>query len=146
MLDSGESGCCYVDRHGKWTLVYDDTMPLARVRFTVAHELGHIFLGHELEAGFSHYRKIREGKPKEETQADEFAAHLLAPACVLWALNITSTEDIAALCCISKQAAHTRAQRMAVLRGRNMFLTHPLERKLFAAFEPWIEKQKNPPK
>lgn len=145
MLADGESGCCFIDRESKWTLVYDDTMPLGRVRFTVAHELGHILLGHEIEAGFGHYRKIREGKPIVETQADEFAARLLAPACVLWALDVTTAEDIAAICGISMQAARLRAQRMAVLRERGMFLSHPLERKLFEAFKPWIEEQKSRP-
>ncbi len=126
-------------------MVYDDSMPLSRVRFTIAHELGHILLGHEIVAGFSHFRKIQEGKPIEETQADEFAARVLAPACVLWALGASTADDIAALCGISKQAAQTRAQRMAVLRKRNKFLTHPLEKKLFAQFQPWIEEQKNRP-
>lgn len=140
-----ESGCGIVDKNGLWTIVFDDAEPPGRIRYTIAHELGHILLGHELEAGFKHYRKIREGKPITETQADEFAERVLAPACVLWALGVSSAEDIAALCGISQKAARIRAQRMAVLMERDKFLTHPLEKKLFAAFEPWIEKQKNRP-
>lgn len=145
LLKPLESGCSMVDRQGKWTIVYDDFDPPGRARFTIAHEIGHILLGHEIEAGFGHYRKIVEGKPITETQADEFAARLLAPACVLWALDISAADDIAALCGISRKAAEYRAKRMAVLRERNMFLTHPLEKKVFAAFEPWINQQKNRP-
>lgn len=137
-----ESGCSLVDKQGKWTIVYDDAETLGRTRFTIAHELGHILLGHELEAGFGHYRKISEGKPITETQADEFAARLLAPACVLWALDVFGTDEIAELCEISHKAAEFRAKRMAVLKGRNMFLTHPLEKQLYKNFEPWIS-QKN---
>lgn len=137
-----ESGCCFVDRQGNWTIVYDDSETPGRMRFTIAHELGHILLGHELEAGFEHLRRISEGKPITETQADEFAARLLAPACVLWALNVTSADDIAALCEISQKAAKIRAKRMAVLKERNMFLTHPLERKLYESFKPWIEQHR----
>ncbi|MBP0983034.1 MAG: ImmA/IrrE family metallo-endopeptidase [Oscillospiraceae bacterium] len=145
MLRPKESGCCFIDKQGKWTIVYDDSESPDRNRFTIAHELGHILLGHEIEAGFGHFRRIVEGKPITETQADEFAARLLAPACVLWALDVSSAGDIAALCGISDTAARIRAKRMAVLKERNMFLTHPLEKKLFAAFEPWIEQQKNRP-
>lgn len=144
-LRPSESGCCFVNKQGKWTIVYDDSEAPGRVRFTIAHELGHILLGHELEAGFEHFRRISEGKPITETQADEFAARLLAPACVLWALGVSSAADIAALCGISEKAARIRAKRMAVLKDRNMFLTHPLEKKLYTAFEPWITQQKSRP-
>lgn len=138
-----ESGCSLVDKQGKWTIIYDDTETLGRTRFTIAHELGHILLGHELEAGFGHYRKISEGKLITETQADEFAARLLAPACVLWALDVFGADEIAELCEISHKAAEFRAQRMAILKERNMFLTHPLEKQLYKAFEPWISQQKS---
>lgn len=139
-----ESGCSLVDKQGKWTIVYDDTETIGRIRFTIAHELGHILLGHELEAGFTHYRKISEGKPTTETQADEFATRLLAPACVLWALNAFSADEITEICEISHKAAEFRAKRMGTLKERDMFLTHPLEKKLYKAFEPWIEQQKRP--
>lgn len=102
-------------------------------------------LGHELTTGFNHYRRITTGKPAQETQADEFAARLLAPACVLWALNINTANEIAAICDISQTAAAYRAKRMEVLLQRNMFLSHPLERKVYNAFSPWIETQKSRP-
>lgn len=141
-----ESGCSLVDKRGKWTIIYDDTETLGRIRFTIAHELGHILLGHELEAGFGHYRKISEGKPITETQADEFAARLLAPACVLWALDVYTAEAIMRVCDISAPAAQFRADRMQVLRDRGQFLISPLERQVYEMFQPWIYEQKNRPK
>ena len=30
-----------------WTIVYDDSLPAEESRFVIAHELGHIFLGHD---------------------------------------------------------------------------------------------------
>lgn len=115
------------------------------MRFTIAHELGHILLGHELSDGFGHFRTASDKRPAAERQADEFAARLLAPACVLWALDVYSAEDIAALCDISFTAAQFRAERMMVLRERGKFLTSPLEQQVFEIFQPWIEQQKNRP-
>ena len=142
LLSPSEYGCSMVDRAGKWIIVYEDTDPPARIRFTIAHELGHILLGHEISAGFGHYRRIYGNKPANETQADEFAVRLLAPACVLWALNATTPEEIAEVCEISRTAAQYRAKRMAVLMQRNAFLMHPLEKQLYTTFLPWIEQQK----
>lgn len=145
LLEPSEYGCSIVDENGNWTIVYEDSDTPGRIRFTVAHELGHILLGHEIESGFGHYRRIVRNKPMTETQADEFAARILAPACVLWALNITSAAGIERVCGISHQAALYRARRMRVLTERGKFLTSPLERKVFEAFQPWIEQQKNRP-
>ena len=68
-----------------------------------------------------------------------FASRLLAPACVLWALNARTPEEIAALCQISHQAAKFRAERMAILYERNRFLSSPLERKVYDQFKEFIE-------
>ncbi len=144
-LSPSEYGCCMVDENGQWTIVYEDSDPRGRIRFTIAHELGHILLGHEKALGFGNYRKSAVRKLENEIQADEFAARLLAPACVLWALNVTKTDNIATLCDISRNAAQYRAKRMSTLLERDMFLKHPLEKKVFESFKPWIEQQKNRP-
>lgn len=145
LLGEKEYGCSMVGSDGRWTIVYKDSDTPGRVRFTLAHELGHILLGHEIEAGFGHYRRITPSKPINETQADEFAARLLAPACVLWALNITSAPEIEKLCGISHKAALYRANRMKTLVSRGKFLTSPLEKQVYEAFLPWIEQQKSRP-
>lgn len=137
-----ESGCSLIDKQGKWTIIFDDSEIIGRVRFTIAHELGHILLNHELEEGFGHYRKISEGKPAIETQADEFATRLLAPACVLKELEIYTAEEIANVCNISRKAAEYRAERMKTLRERNKFLTSPLEKRVYENFKPWIDSQR----
>jgi len=50
-----------------------------RKLFSVAHELGHVFLGHQHATVL--YRITREDQkyPKEESEANSFAAHLLMP-------------------------------------------------------------------
>lgn len=145
-LRSDEAGISIFD--GKqWFIVYDDSLPLGRKRFTVAHELGHIFLGHPLVAGF-HARTATGGKvPKTESEANAFASRFLAPACVLWGLNAHTAAEISRFCEISKEAAEIRAKRMTELYKRNKFLTSPLEQQVYKQFERFIEQNRlNPDK
>jgi len=137
MLAKNQIGLSF-RQNNVWYIIYDDTVSTERARFTIAHELGHIFLGHDSLL----YRKTiyDKEKPEEETEADIFASRLLAPACVLWALNLHTAEDISEICGISHQAAAIRAERMKLLYQRNKFLTSPLERKVYKNFRPFINK------
>ena len=113
-----------------------------RARFTIAHELGHICLNHlEWNRPTVVNREPGPHDNPRETAANQFAARLLAPACVLWALDIHTPEDIARLCDISLPAARFRADRMAELYRRQRFLTSPLEREVYEQFQPFIHRQ-----
>lgn len=125
----------------QWYIVYDDTVSTKRARFTIAHELGHIFLGHE--SLLSRNTIYDKEKPAEETEADIFASRLLSPACVLWALDLHTAEEIAEYCNISYESACYRAERMKILYKRNKFLISPLERRVYNNFLLYIEKTKN---
>ncbi len=139
-LRHGEAGISVFD--GKqWYIVYDDLLPLGRKRFTVAHELGHIFLGHPLVAGF-HARTTGGKLPQTESEANVFASRFLAPACVLWGLNVHTAADIARICEISAEAAEIRAKRMEDLYKRNMFLTSSLERRVYSQFGSFIAQNR----
>ena len=125
-LKCGEAGISVFDGN-QWFIIYDDSLPFERKRFTIAHELGHIVLGHPLVVGF-HARTTGKKLPQTESEANIFASRFLAPACVLWGLNAHTAAEISHFCKISTEAAGIRAKRMAELYERNMFLTSPLKR------------------
>ena len=105
------------------------------------HEIVHIVMSHI------------QDEERYEYEAKRFAIDVLAPACVLWALDMHEPEDIAKLCNISITSAHIRSERMELLykreqeflgtRGHFCFLQSPLERKVYEQFKPFIDEYKN---
>lgn len=126
---------------GQAQIFVSDRCSRERQRFTVAHELGHILLGHVGEYELVNREPSRGDNPIEQA-ANVFASRLLAPACVLWALDARTPEQIAKLCQISHQSAAFRAERMAVLYQRNKFLSSPLERQVYDQFRWFIDQNK----
>lgn len=114
-----------------------------RLRFTIAHELGHIILGH---VGI--YELVnREPSPSDnpiEQEANIFASRLLCPACVLWGCNVKTADDIVRLCDVSKTAAEYRMKRMNELYRRQKFLTSSYERAVFDNFKEFINRHRDP--
>ncbi len=122
---------------GKPTMFINYNAQISRKRFTAAHELGHILLGHVGKYKLVNREPSNWDNPIEQA-ANVFASRLLAPACVLWALDIHTAQEIADLCHISLVAAEYRLQRMNELYKRDMFLTSPLERRVYAQFKGFI--------
>ncbi|MGN0517092.1 MAG: ImmA/IrrE family metallo-endopeptidase [Acutalibacteraceae bacterium] len=110
----------------------------SRKRFTIAHELGHLLLGHVGKYNLVNREPSPSDKPIEH-EANVFASRLLAPACVLWGCEVKTAADIVALCDISPKAAEFRMKRMEELYKRNKFLTSPLERQVYAQFKNFIK-------
>ena len=137
----GESGKSFFDGD-EWFIIYDDSLSVSSARFTIAHELGHILLGHELAHAKYQGAKEFTRKPRSEQQADMFAVRLLCPACILWALDLHDAEDIAAVCKVPTEIAKQRAKRMEELYQRNMFLTSKTEQTVYENFRQYIENTK----
>ncbi len=140
-LKENESGKA-IFQNSRFYIVYNDFEILARCRFTIAHELAHIFLGHVLvdEVKYRTFEKRNE----EEEAAEMFAVRLLAPACVLHELQVLTPEAIQRVCNISYTAAKIRAERMQILEKRNMYYSHPLERQVRQQFDEFIKKNRFP--
>lgn len=111
---------------GRYYIFCDGNQLETRLRFTLAHELGHILLGHvdhenvACRANVTIWNKGEAEEPNPlEAAANVFASRLLAPACVLHSVGATTPDDIAGLCGLSRRAAEIRARRMEELEKRN---------------------------
>lgn len=88
-----------------YVVVYRTDGNPARLRFTLAHELGHRILGHT------------GSTPPEERAADAFAGHLLCPEPVVRRLRALSADDrdaadrIAVACYVSRSCARLTLRR-----------------------------------
>ncbi len=140
LLSKNESGITLV-QDDKLYIIYADEQSPQRCRFTIAHELGHIFLGHLFNDSGNGFATTDDA----EHSANVFARDLLAPACVLHELQALTSAAIANLCDISLEAATYRAERIAELERRKAFYLHPLERQVKKQFADFIKQKENLP-
>lgn len=62
-----------IDEGGIWRVYYNMSLKPTRIRFSLAHELGHILLNHQHQAEDDF----------DESEANFFAKYLLAPPCII---------------------------------------------------------------
>ena len=144
-LTDSDKGVTFKTPEGKFCILLNPADSIPVRRYTTAHELGHIYLNHPMYDGrYGRTFGIQKTATQDpiEYQAERFAINILAPACVLYGLGIHTAEDIAKVCNISLSSARIRAERMSILYQRKKFLTSPLERKVFEAFEDFIKSNK----
>lgn len=126
ILEDSLSGFLYKngDQH---IITINSIHPDARQRFTIAHELGHYFLGHHgnlfIDKGHL-YRDARSsaGTIEMEKEANKFAAELLMPEELLIGLiniqrleDISDIEEIAEELKVSTQALTYRLSNLGII-------------------------------
>lgn len=127
--------------NGRYIIFYDDTVcPTSRMKFTIAHEIGHIAMRHVSDSATVWNRSEEQAPNRQETQANVFASRLLAPACVLMELNIHTVDELQEVTGLSCLAAKIRLKRLDLLRDRNKFYLSPLERAVRSNFDTYIRK------
>lgn len=104
----------------EYLVVYDDRIGSERrIRWTIAHELGHIFLGHFVDYTLTSFQRgasgeVRLGLTDEdygvlEVEAHYFASAFLSPSAVIRKINsCESAYGIMEICNISEDAAYKR--------------------------------------
>ena len=89
----------------KKTIYYNDDMPSGRIRFSIMHEIGHIVLDTE-----------------NETDANYFASHILAPRMAIHYAHCKNEVDVSKIFLLTAEAAryafddYRRWHRMAVYK------------------------------
>ena len=125
----------------KPVIYYNDNKPTRRIRFTIAHEIGHILLGHLSQGETLHRNTENDVSDTREQQANVFARDILMPATVLHSLNVSSADDISNICNVSTQSAEISFNRLLELNKRGMFNKHPLEKQVYNNFNTYIKKE-----
>ena len=79
MPEAVAGACC---RNGSWAVVWvNGSHGLPRRRFTLAHELGHVWIGHEVGVEVDDLRTLSGATTSPlEVEANAFAAEFLVPA------------------------------------------------------------------
>jgi Zn-dependent peptidase ImmA (M78 family) len=109
VIDGVDSDLYYIN--GRYKIIYNEKAYPARIPFTLAHEIGHIWLNHLEDSGLN---KTSQNSLSEEQydvlekEANCFAAELLMPYFILRNLQPLSQLDLVAFCNVSQAAASNR--------------------------------------
>ena len=95
----------------QYILYYNDDYTPGTVRYTIAHELGHYFLGHMRHLHNKNRGHINHKNPYLDREADNFAMNLLAPAALIDLMGLENAIDINVMFVLGRQA-FSRANSM----------------------------------
>ena len=91
--DENDAFSFFNPKYNKFVIVYDNKKPLARLRFTLMHEIGHIQLGHKHESDLA------------RRMADYYAGYALAPTPLIHKFARNGIEAIRTVFSVSKYCA-----------------------------------------
>lgn len=87
-----------ITRMNQYVIYYNDKINQGRMRWTIFHEIGHIYLGH-------HDNLDDTQSTIEEAEANFFAKYAIAPPPLINITECKSARDIAITFCVSLQAS-----------------------------------------
>lgn len=131
----------------EYLVVYDDRVESSgRIRWTIAHEIGHIVLGHlvHFEATSLCRGSLTENEYKVlEREADCFAVNLLAPMCIVRRLTwVRTREDFKKLCGLSGEASDNCLEELSLLNsGQRILFPTKEEDELYRLFFKFINEE-----
>lgn len=116
---TGVSGYARTHPDGLAEVFLDEGEPWRRMRFTLAHEIGHVMM-HPVGVEFRDTRETMSGRAKlnrkREYQANRFAAELLMPAFMVKAVmrdSVLTLDDLADVFEVSRSAMRIRLDTLA---------------------------------
>lgn len=105
--------CFRIQRY--FFIFYDESQTVDKIRYALAHEFGHIALGHANDG------------VEENYEANVFASRLLCPAVLLRKYKTDSPKAIAKICLAPLECANSRYKRLMRLMERDKWYQSPLE-------------------
>ncbi len=114
VLCKSNSGATHYDpERNRYLILYNASMNSGRIRWTLGHEIGHIYIGHleTIEEAEIAYTEQREFYNRFESEADYFTWNLLAPLPIMREMGIRSVSEIKTVYGLSAQAAALQYDR-----------------------------------
>lgn len=143
---NSDEGCCYYQKSTNlYLILYNDKVNnTGRIRWTIAHELGHFMLKHNEKSNRTILGRSSLSDSEYEIfekEANCFARELLAPQTVITKLGKISIPDIQYLCGMSVQAASNVISFLNT--GQQMGFGHTFNTIIAKMFSGFIYKISN---
>ena len=135
IFKSKDATTLYLAKSKRFIVLYNNAPSQKRINWTLAHELGHIILGHfELleEKGITTDDLSEELALLLDKEADAFAGEVLAPSFILFTKRCITPAAIMAACNISLTAASIKSSYLSKL---DRYYFSKTEHKLIKVFE-----------
>lgn len=104
-------GFCFIS-HGEYNIFYNINKPRTRQKFTISHEIGHIYLNHHKYIDPKVLKYGRNNTGIWETQANIFAQNVLIPAEFADILQIHGIDEMARYFGLSKSMVTVRMAKL----------------------------------
>ncbi|MEA5057736.1 MAG: ImmA/IrrE family metallo-endopeptidase [Anaerotignum propionicum] len=127
-------------RDGCFIICYNSTLPFSVCRWTLLHEMAHIYLKHISSENPLLSRVRTQERSLLEVEAQGFARRVLCPSIVLHNCKAFEPEEIMRLCGISREAAGYRSDYIKKLELRGKFRVDPLEIQVEDQFFCFVRK------
>lgn len=134
----------YSEITGKYKITYNDLISSPeRIRFTIMHEIAHIYLNHFID--FSQTQLRRGGLNEEDLivldqEANNFVPKVLAPEIVLLHIGWKLPKIIHRKCALSIEASKYRSQKIIEMEIKRNYITG-LELKVLRQFNDFIHRK-----
>lgn len=142
LLNSDEGCTDYFKPLNRYIIYYNDLTDKSqnRIRWTLAHELGHILCKHYCDDTKLFSKELSEAEYKfKEAEANHFTSLLLSNPIILDKLKIRRSSDIEVYCSLSSQASKYRYENYKKW-CKNKILSSS-DRFILRNFENYLNKQ-----